>query len=126
MAAILIIDDESVSRMILSAIVQPLSSNSHQVKAFARPKEALDWISRNDVSLVLTDHKMPEMTGIEFVRVLRDTPSCVDVPVILLSADNSLELRQEALCAGATDFIAKPVDPAVCRERCQTLLEDAQ
>lgn len=122
MAAILIVDDESVSRMILSAVVQPLSNHARPVKAFPCPKEALHWISRNDVSLVLTDHKMPEMTGIEFVRVLRDNPSCADIPVILLSADNSPQLRAEALRAGATDFIAKPVDHVVCRKRCRDLL----
>jgi CheY-like chemotaxis protein len=122
MAAILVIDDDSVSRMILTAVVQPLCNNTHTVQAFPGPKEALDWILQNDVVLVLTAHQMPEMSGIEFVRALRDNPVCVDIPVIMLSADDNPDIRDKALRAGITDFTAKPVDHAALMERCRDLL----
>ena len=122
MAAILIIDDDTVSRMILGAIVRPLSTDARPVKVFSSAGEALKWTTHNAVSLVLTDYKMPRMNGVEFVRALRNNPSCTDVPVILVSAENDSALRHAARHAGVTDFIAKPVDHALCLERCRALL----
>jgi CheY-like chemotaxis protein len=122
MATILIIDDEAVSRQILSALVGSID-NRHEIRAFACPQEAFDWVTKNSVDLVLTDYKMPVMNGTEFIRLLRSHPAGAQIPVIMVSANNDPGMREVALGGGATDFLVKPVDHHECRERCRTLLE---
>ena len=123
MATILIIDDQLVSRQIHSALIGSINK-SHEIRTFTCPLEALNWATKNPVILVLTDYKMPEMNGIEFLRLLRSHPLGVHVPVIMVSADNDSGIREEALEAGATDFLVKPLNHHECRERCRALLED--
>jgi two-component system response regulator RpfG len=124
MATILIIDDEAVSRQILSALVRSID-DSHEIKAFACPQEAFDWATKNSVDLVLTDFNMPVMNGTEFIRMFRSNPACTQIPVILVSADNDPCMRKAAHEAGATDFLGKPVDHDESRILCRTLLENA-
>ena len=124
MATILIIDDQAISRQIHSALIASININ-HEIRAFACPLEALNWATKNPVILVLTDYKMPEMNGIEFIRSLRNHPVGAHVPVIMVSAENDSGLREEALAAGATDFLVKPLNHHECRERCRALLDAA-
>ena len=121
MVMILVIDDQQISRQILCKLVSSIDGN-HDVRGFACPQEALDWTKHNPVALVLTDYKMPEMNGIEFIRMFRTHLACTHVPVIMVTADEDPGIRHEALGAGATDFIVKPIDHHECRELCRNLL----
>ena len=76
----------------------------------------------NTPDLVLTDYKMPVMDGVEFIRQFRQAPSCVDVPVVVITIVDDKSVRYEALEAGATDILNKPVDHHECRARCLNLL----
>lgn len=120
MSTILIIDDQSTSRKILEQLVSTLSG--HVIaKSFADPMEALDWVGENQPDLVLTDYKMPNMDGIEFTRRFRDIHP--DIPLVVVTALEEREIRYQALEAGATDFLNKPVDHVECRARCRNLLQ---
>lgn len=125
MATILIIDDQLTSRQILQQLVSTIEENL-TVKAFADPVEALEWTETNTFNLVLTDYKMPEMNGIEFIRQLRENPAFAHVPVIMVTSIEDKNVRYEALEAGATDFLIKPVDHHECRARCRNLLTQHQ
>ncbi len=119
MSTILIIDDQSTSRKILEQLVSTLSGHV-TAKSFADPVEALSWTSENQPDLVLTDYKMPNMDGIEFTRRFRETHP--DIPLVVVTALEEREIRYQALEAGATDFLTKPVDHVECRARCRNLL----
>lgn len=121
MGTIVIVDDEAISRQILSAIVVSVKTG-HEIRAFACPQEALDWVTKNPVVLVLTDYKMPKMNGTEFIKLFRNHPTGAQIPVIMVSADSDAATREVALTGGATDFLVKPVDHNECRELCRTLL----
>ncbi|MGH7209964.1 MAG: response regulator, partial [Acetobacteraceae bacterium] len=56
------------------------------VDAFASANEALAWLAENAADLVVSDYKMPEMNGGEFVRRLRQLPLAADVPIMVLTA----------------------------------------
>ena len=96
------------------------------MKAFADPVEALDWCLRTPVELVLTDYKMPEMNGVEFIRKFRNDPACAHVPIIMVTSIEDRNVRYQALEVGATDFLMKPVDHHECRARCRNLLTQYQ
>jgi len=125
MATILIIDDQLTSRQILQQLVISIEEGIN-VKAFEKPIEALKWTTSNQANLVLTDYKMPEMNGIEFIQNFRTNSGCANIPVIMVTSIEDRTVRYEALEAGATDFLMKPVDHHECRARCRNLLTQYQ
>lgn len=121
MPSVLIVDDQSTGRMILEEVVRT-AEQAVAVHSFADPVQALQWAKGNPVDLILTDYKMPNMDGSEFVRWLRQIPSCADIPVVVITVVEDRAVRYKALAAGATDFLTKPIDHQECRARCRNLL----
>ncbi len=121
MSNVLIIDDQSITRMILQELIGSIDKDVNPT-CFADPTEALEWAKQNDVDLVITDYKMPQMDGIEFVKWFRRIPGCNDVPVMIVTCIEDQSVRYMALESGATDFITKPIDHTECRARCNNLL----
>lgn len=122
MSRVLIVDDQLISRMILEQLIRSLGDDAEPV-SFSDPVKALEWAKQNQHDLVLTDLKMPNMNGVEFTQWLRKTPSCVDVPVVIVTCVDDQTSRYRALEAGATDFLTKPIDHHECRARCRNLIK---
>jgi diguanylate cyclase (GGDEF)-like protein/PAS domain S-box-containing protein len=122
MPVVLILDDRITNRNIYSRLATSLG-NGTEAESFGDAQDALDWIDRNPVDLVITDYKMPRMDGAEFVRRLRAKPGCLDVPVIVVTAYNDRSFRLRALEAGATDFLLSPADHYEFTTRVRNLLE---
>jgi DNA-binding NtrC family response regulator len=98
---ILIVEDEDKLRRILE--LQLLDSGFDVVKA-ASAEEALPFMDRAD--LILTDFKLPGMTGLEMLQLVRRQDS--HVPVIVMTAFGTIENAVDAMKAGAADFLLKP------------------
>jgi CheY-like chemotaxis protein len=77
---------------------------------------------REQFALVLVDHMMPGITGVEFTRALREMITYRSVPVVMVTADHSPELRRDAIEAGVTDFLTKPVEAIAFRHLISGLL----
>ncbi len=122
MPTALILDDQTISLMILEELVRSIGSDIH-VECFTDPVEALSWAKKNPFDLALTDYKMPKMDGIEFTSWLRQIPDCADIPVVIVTCVEDKSVRYRALEAGATDFLSKPIDHHECRARCKNLLQ---
>lgn len=71
---VLIIDDQSTGRTILEQVIQQIADNII-VTAFADPQAALLWLDDNDIDLIVTDYRMPEMNGVEFIQQVRQKRS---------------------------------------------------
>lgn len=121
MATVLIIDDQFTSRQILAELVSSLEPDI-RVETYEDPVAALRWAGWHPVDLILTDYKMPQMNGVEFVREFRAMAGCEHVPVVVITSLEDREVRYNALEAGATDFLNKPIDHYECRARCRNLL----
>jgi two-component system response regulator RpfG len=119
---VLIIDDLFSSRLLLAEIVRQIDSKLN-LELFETPSRALEFARHNRVDVVLTDYKLPEFDGIELVKQLRALPHCVDVPIVVITVVDERKIRYEALEAGATDFLIKPLDEHETRARCANLLE---
>jgi len=109
MASILILDDRNTNRKILTQLAMSVEQGV-EVRAVASGQEGLDAAKQAAPDLVFSDFNMPGMNGAEFVAAFRKLPGCVDVPVIVVTAYEDREHRYRALEAGATDFLASPVD----------------
>ncbi|MBC7794145.1 MAG: response regulator, partial [Clostridia bacterium] len=117
----LIIDDQSTGRAILEEIVRGIDKNI-DAHTFANPLDAIEWAKIHQPDLVLTDYKMPQLDGVDVIRRFRQIYTCVDVPIVVVTVVEERDIRYQALEAGATDFITKPVDQHECRARCRNLL----
>lgn len=103
---VLVIDDEAALRQILSNLV---SRAGYSVDVAATAAEATAKLVRGDVDVALCDVRLPDGDGIELVRSFKVTGSGVDTQFIMVTAFASMETAVEALRAGATDYIVKPV-----------------
>ena len=101
---ILVADDEMINREILGHLL----SQDYEVLYAEDGRQALDLIRmhRDTLSLVLLDLLMPVMSGMEVLTAVRRDPELSNIPVIVVTSDQSAEV--ESLGIGATDFISKP------------------
>jgi len=102
-APILVVDDEPDMRTILS---QTLSRSGFQVESASSGSEAVLKIRNNKYSMLITDVKMPEMTGMDLlVMVKRISPQ---IPVIMITAHGTINNAVKAIQEGASDYLIKP------------------
>lgn len=101
---VLVLDDESVLREILGSVV---AKAGYSVDLAGTAREATDKLSRGDVDVALCDIKLPDGNGIDVVR--EAIASGIDTAFIMVTAFGSMETAVEALRAGASDYIVKPV-----------------
>jgi CheY-like chemotaxis protein len=121
MPLILILDDQATNRSIYGRLAT-LIAEDVAVESFGDPLDALEWLAVNPVDLVITDYKMPALSGAEFTRRLRAIPALSDVPVVVVTAHDDRSFRQLAMEAGATDFLQSPVDHFEFVARARNLL----
>jgi DNA-binding NtrC family response regulator len=103
LAPILVVDDESEMR---SALSHALTRDGFTVESAASGSKALSKIKKEPVSLVITDLKMPEMSGMEVLGAVRKLAP--EIPVIVITAYGSIHNAVEAMQAGAADYLLKP------------------
>lgn len=120
-AKVLIVDDQAISRAILSQVIRNLSPTATIHEADS-PFAALDWAKEVTADLIIVDFEMPGMNGIDFVREVRLHPDYHAVPTLMITIKKDVETRYAALDAGVTDFLTKPVDVHECAARCRNLI----
>lgn len=103
-----LIDDDDDLR---ASTAQLLSLAGFAVDAFPAAAPALVAIDADYPGVVVTDVRMPQMSGIELFRVLHDRDATL--PIVLITGHGDVAMAVDALKGGAWDFIAKPFDPAV-------------
>jgi len=121
---ILVIDDTPENL----TLMRNLLSGSYFVKIAPSGERGLDIAKNNDLDLILLDIVMPDMDGYQVCKNLKNDPVTKNIPVIFLTAKNSLDDEQYGLDLGAVDFISKPFNPTIflSRIRSQLLLRKAQ
>jgi PAS domain S-box-containing protein len=72
--------------------------------------DALDAIRRAEPQLILLDMQLPDISGLELLRHLKNDPALAGIPVVVVSADATTQRIQEALTLGAAHYVTKPVD----------------
>jgi len=103
-ARIVVLDDDPDS---LESLTAALRRDGHDVRAFADPREGLEHAAAWAADVVVTDLRMPGISGMEVIgRVARELPG---VPVVVVTAYGTVENAVEALRAGASDYLLKPV-----------------
>jgi DNA-binding response OmpR family regulator len=118
---ILVIDDEPALRQSFTRILQKVG---HDVTTAASGNEGLSLLVEHPFDLVYLDIRMPDMNGLEILKVIHE--KLPELPVILFTAQPDLSSALEALRHGAKDYLLKPLKPQALIERTELLLADQQ
>src|ERR1035441_9776466 len=110
---ILVADDERSIRLMLEA---GLKLNGFQVTSVPTGSKALEVARKGGIDAVLSDIYMPDGGGLDLVRDLHQIDPTI--PIILMTAQGSVEAAVRAMAEGATDFIGKPFDVAAVSNSC--------
>ncbi|HEY1797315.1 MAG TPA: response regulator, partial [Stellaceae bacterium] len=105
---VLLVDDDARNIFALSSV---LERRGMHVLTATTGKEAIDFVeSTPDLAIVLMDIMMPEMDGYQTIQVIRSKPEFPRLPIIALTAKAMKGDREKCLDAGASDYLAKPVN----------------
>ena len=114
---ILILDDEKNYLLVLEAL---LSDAGYDVTPINDPEMAVSYMEEAEVDVVITDMKMPKMSGLDVLQqIKRSSPS---IPVLIMTAFGSIESAVEVMKYGAFDYITKPFNPLEVTARVKTVL----
>lgn len=103
MDSILIVDDEKNYRVVLEALLAP---EGYEIFTASNAADALKMSRESDIDLIITDMKMPGMTGMELLIEAKKVKP--DLPVIIMTAFGTIEMAVEAMKKDAYDYITKP------------------
>lgn len=112
--SILVVDDTADNLRLLKRL---LESESCEVRVAPNGTLALQSISSSLPDLILLDVKMPDIDGFELCRRFKASPATRDIPVIFLTALDSVHDEERGLDLGALDYIPKPFNPALVKAR---------
>jgi DNA-binding NtrC family response regulator len=104
MANILYVDDEPAIGLILQDTLERLG---HHAMGATNVPEALAALAHGDIDLIISDYRMPGMSGLDLLELLRDEGR--DIPLIMLTGHATIEHAVAAIKAGASDYITKPL-----------------
>jgi PleD family two-component response regulator len=120
---LLLADDNEEMRLMLRDLFR---SAGHEVDLSEDGLKVLTSIQSREPDLVILDHAMPGMNGFEVCRRIKTNPFTSRIPVLMLTAQSTVESKVEGYAAGADDYLAKPFDPRELRARVQALLRLVQ
>ena len=116
---ILIVDDEVFFRRLFTEILS--EGEQYDIEAVGSGKDALDYLTRNRVDVILADMIMPEICGLELIRRTRSLDPAPDI--ILATGNATVESAIQALKSGARDYLLKPCNPEQLRHTLKTCFE---
>ena len=117
LASVVVVEDNVHIMHLLAEILRGLSVS--QVEQFTNAPDALSFLREKTVDLVITDHQMDILSGIEFVHLLRNDKDSPDrfVPIIMVTGYGDVETVKEARDAGVNEFVVKPLTAKALYQR---------
>lgn len=112
-AHILIVDDDPLNRVVLDNTL----SDEYSISLCASGEEAVSYLESNTVDLIISDIRMPGMSGYDLLEKLKEKQSTYSIPFIIISASNSYNDEAKGLEMGAMDYITKPFSPVIVKAR---------
>jgi len=110
---IISVDDSPVILNMVSSVL----SGEYKVFTLSKPSELERILGKIQPDLFLLDYKMPESTGFDLIPVIRGFKEHKSTPIIFLTSEGTIDNLTAAVALGASDFIVKPFNPDVLREK---------
>jgi two-component system, cell cycle response regulator DivK len=116
---ILIVEDNKHLREILASV---LHSSGYTMLEAATGAQGIEKAVAEKPNLILLDLDLPDITGIDAARVLKNNPATAEIPIIACSALSGSEWREEALRAGIADYLQKPISLAMIKAKIEEFI----
>lgn len=117
---ILIVDDSEFNRDMLKEIL----GETYNYLEAENGNQAIQMIGENiGIDLMLLDINMPQMNGFEVLEIMKRSQCIDETPVIMISAEESVDAMRKAYEMGITDYITRPFDSVIVKKRVQNTLE---
>jgi CheY-like chemotaxis protein len=117
---LLAVDDMPVSLATLKGILQ----DGFNLRLCESVQAALRTLEKEKIDIVLLDIEMPEVSGFDFLKQLRDAPETRDIPVIFVTSHATPEFIERALSSGVDGYVVKPFVPEVLIKRINDVFRD--
>src|SRR5271156_7030784 len=118
---ILVVDDQPAKLLSYEVILEELGENLIKTTS---GREALEFLLRNEVAVILVDVSMPELDGFELAAMIREHPRFTRTAIIFVSAIHLSEIDSlRGYHAGAVDYVQVPVAPALLRAKVRVFCE---
>ena len=117
---ILVVDDDQMNRELLC---RRLARGGYNATSVESGSEALKLLDERRFDLILLDYMMPELSGLETLHRIKESPKLRTMPVIMLSASDASNVMVQCILSGAEDYIAKPFNPVLLIARINAALE---
>ncbi|MCR8630549.1 ATP-binding protein [Paenibacillus radicis (ex Xue et al. 2023)] len=117
---LLAVDDDPLN---LSILVNMLSADGYEVVTASSGQEALTLLELKQWDLVISDVMMPQMSGYELARTIRDRFTISELPILLLTARSRTEDIKAGFQSGANDYVMKPVEATELKSRVRALTD---
>lgn len=119
MKTILLVDDKPTIGKVLTVYL----GQENNLVYFENPLKAIEWLNEgNEPALIISDIHMPHMSGEDFLKYLKDNELFKQIPVVVLSSEESTSERILMLENGAEDYILKPFNPMELKARIKKFL----
>jgi two-component system chemotaxis response regulator CheY len=119
---IIIADDSRTARFLIRQYLEMAGFFQADFIEVESGREALDHLKENDVDLVITDYKMPEMDGLDLLRRVKASPKLHDLPVLVITSFANQAKIDELLENGAFAVLQKPLSLSKLHETVKTFL----
>jgi len=116
MEKVMIVDDSSITRNVVMKYFSELNVPCKFIEA-TDGSEALELLRKNPVDLVLLDWNMPKLSGIDFLRQVRAMEKFKKLPIVMVTSEAAKYNIIEALKAGATDYVTKPISEKLFKSK---------
>jgi two-component system, chemotaxis family, chemotaxis protein CheY len=115
--SLMIVDDSATMRKIIIRTIRMSGLEFDRTEEAGNGVEALSKLNSAVVDLMLCDINMPEMSGPDLVKKVRELPACANTKIIMVSTESSQEVIDGLLASGANGYITKPFTPEKFREK---------
>jgi CheY-like chemotaxis protein len=122
---VLLIDDQPTVLDIHTAILKSLKMDL-KIVAMTDPVEALAWLQNKQVDLIITDFRMHQMNGMQFVQALKNADNVLTHAIVVVTVLKDHATHQELISAGASACLTKPVQTGELAKIAKTLLEQSK
>jgi two-component system chemotaxis response regulator CheY len=117
---ILVVEDVLTTQVFIKRLLKNLGFEN--IVLAEDGESAFYEIKHNKFDLIISDWKMPNMDGMEFLKAVRKHPSHRDVPFIMLTGETELERVKEAVKAGVNQYVVKPISAEILKTKIESLL----
>ena len=105
---VLVVDDSAMMRNVVLRLLKQAKIEFESVLEAGDGNEALKILRSNDVSLIMCDINMPNMSGIELLKAIKEEKLAVGVPIVMVTTETSEPQVRQAILYGARGYLKKP------------------